>query len=80
MGQISDPEEVITDLRARSRSELIELFSNLYDAATSKRIGNDFLIRAIAFRLQEKAYGGLNAGVRRRLHYRIDRVNVTTPH
>ncbi len=67
MGQISDPEEVITDLPVQSRGELIGLFESLYGAMPPKQISRDLLLRAVAFRLQEKAYGGHSAGVRRRL-------------
>jgi hypothetical protein len=64
---VGDPQLSIAELQSQSRIELIGVFSNLYDTAPPKRISHDLLIRAIAFRLQEKAYGGHSAGVRRRL-------------
>lgn len=67
IGQVSDPEQTIAELHSQSRGELVGYFTKLYGTTPPKRISNDFLVRAIAFRLQEKAYGGYSAGVRRRL-------------
>ena len=49
----------ITDLRQR--------WKTLYGKQPSGHIGRSFLIRAIAYRLQEKAYGGLKPSTRRLL-------------
>jgi DUF2924 family protein len=49
----------ITDLRER--------WKTLYGRSASGRIGQAFLVRAIAYRLQEKAFGGLKPSTRRLL-------------
>jgi hypothetical protein len=49
----------IKDLRERSKT--------LYGKEPSVHIGRSFLIRAIAYRLQEKAFGGLKPATRRLL-------------
>lgn len=67
IGQFRNPEQAIADLRVQLRSELIGAFAELYKTSPPKRISHDLLVRAISFRLQEKAYGGHHAGVRRRL-------------
>jgi len=47
--------------------ELRERWKAMYGKAPSREIGRSFLIRAIAYRLQERAYGGLKASTRRLL-------------
>jgi hypothetical protein len=47
--------------------ELRERWKAMYGKAPSKEIGRSFLTRAIAYRLQERAYGGLKPSTRRLL-------------
>jgi Protein of unknown function (DUF2924) len=47
--------------------ELRERWKAMYGKAPSREIGRSFLIRAIAYRLQERAYGGLKPSTRRLL-------------
>jgi hypothetical protein len=47
--------------------ELRERWQAMYGKAPSPEIGRSFLIRAIAYRLQERAYGGLKSSTRRLL-------------
>jgi hypothetical protein len=44
--------------------ELRERWKALYGKAPSREIGRSFLTRAIAYRLQERAYGGLKPSTR----------------
>lgn len=44
-----------------------DLFANLYGTATPPRLGKDLMIRAIAYRIQEQAQGGLTPAPRRRI-------------
>ena len=67
MGQLSGLDQAIVDLQSQSRGDLVGLFTKLYGTTPPKRTRHDLLVRAISFRLQEKAYGGHSAGVRRRL-------------
>jgi hypothetical protein len=47
--------------------ELREHWKAMYGRVASKEIGRSFLTRAIAYRLQERAYGGLKPSTRRLL-------------
>jgi Protein of unknown function (DUF2924) len=47
--------------------ELRERWKAMYGKAPSREIGRSFLTRAIAYRLQERAYGGLKPSTRRLL-------------
>jgi Protein of unknown function (DUF2924) len=47
--------------------DLRERWKTLYGKGPSGHIGRSFLIRAIAYRLQEKAFGGLKPSTRRLL-------------
>ena len=47
--------------------DLRERWKTMYGKAPSPEIGRSFLIRAIAYRLQERAYGGLKSSTRRLL-------------
>ena len=48
-------------------NELRERWKAVYGRAASKEIGRSFLTRAIAYRLQERSYGGLRPTTRRLL-------------
>jgi hypothetical protein len=40
----------------------------LYRATPPTRLSRDLLIRGVAYKVQEQAYGGLSLGIKRRLH------------
>lgn len=63
----ADLKAAIDELRLQSREVLIARFRELYRSEAPKQISRDLLVRAISFRLQQKAYGGHNAGLHRRL-------------
>ena len=57
----------IAGLSKASITDLRERWKAMYGKAPSQEIGRSFLIRAIAYRLQEKAFGGLKPSTRRLL-------------
>jgi hypothetical protein len=57
----------IAGLSKLSIDELRERWNTMYGRAPSGEIGRSFLTRAIAYRLQEQAYGGLKSSTRRLL-------------
>ncbi|MGO9454929.1 MAG: DUF2924 domain-containing protein [Candidatus Binataceae bacterium] len=57
----------IAGLSKASIKDLRERWKTLYGKEPSGRIGRYFLIRAIAYRLQEKAFGGLKSSTQRLL-------------
>ena len=59
--------EEIASLSKADIKDLRELWKTLYGKAPSAHIGRSFLIRAIAYRFQEQAFGGLKPSTRRLL-------------
>ena len=57
----------IASLSKLSIDDLRERWSAMYGRAPSRAIGRSFLTRAIAYRLQERVYGGLKPSTRRLL-------------
>ena len=57
----------IAGLAKASIKDLHERWKTLYGKEPSRQLGRSFLIRAIAYRLQEKAFGGLKPSTRRLL-------------
>ena len=57
----------IASLSQLGIDELRERWKAMYGKAPSRGIGRSFLTRAIAYRLQERAYGGLKPSTRRLL-------------
>jgi hypothetical protein len=57
----------IASLSKLGIDELRECWKAMYGRAPSRDIGRSFLTRAIAYRLQERAYGGLKPSTRRLL-------------
>ncbi len=55
----------IAGLTTLSREQLQAKWRELYRTEMPRKIGRDRLIRAIAYRLQENAYGGLKPATRR---------------
>lgn len=66
-GTGSRTQQGIADLAALSTDELRQRWTELYRAAPVPRISRDLLIRGVAFRIQEDAYGGLSKSHRRQL-------------
>ena len=66
----SDREALAAEIAGLSKAgikDLRERWKTLYGKAPSGDIGRSFLIRAIAYRLQEQAFGGLKPSTRRLL-------------
>jgi hypothetical protein len=57
----------ITELDALSRAELGDRFEALYGRPAPKGMSRPFLLRIVAYRIQEDAAGGPNRGLRQRL-------------
>ena len=55
----------LTDLPALDRKALIEKWRTLYGTEPPSGLRNNFLMHAIAHRMQEKALGGLKPAIRR---------------
>ncbi len=62
-----DLEATIRELADLPRSDLMERWRQLYRAAPPKGISRSLLIRAVAYGMQVKRYGGLKPAVRRQL-------------
>ena len=65
-----DPEAFAAEIVGLSKldiDELRERWKAMYGKAPSREIGRSFLTRAIFYRLQERAYGGLKPSTRRLL-------------
>jgi hypothetical protein len=65
-----DGEALTTEIAGLSKlgiDELRERWKAMYGKAPTRKIGRSFLTRAIAYRLQERAYGGLKPSTRRLL-------------
>lgn len=63
-----DVEAQLTALEEMGTKELQAKWRELYGTPPPKKSRRDFLMRAVAHRLQENAYGGLRAAPRKRLH------------
>ncbi len=57
----------IAALRQASHADLQERWRALYGSEPPRRISRDLLVRALAYRVQEKALGGLKPSTRRQL-------------
>jgi hypothetical protein len=57
----------IADLSKADIKDLRERWKALYGKEPSAHIGRSFLVRAVAYRLQEKAFGGVKPSTRRLL-------------
>jgi hypothetical protein len=65
-----DREALASEIASLSKlgiDELRERWKAMFGKAPSQEIGRSFLTRAIAYRLQERAYGGLKPSTRRLL-------------
>ena len=57
----------VADLSQLNIDELRDRWKAMYGKAPSRKIGRSFLTRAISYRLQERAYGGLKPSTSRLL-------------
>jgi len=57
----------LQELGRLSRHSLVERWTALYGAAPPPRTSRSLLIRAVAYRLQERSFGGLKPMIRRAL-------------
>lgn len=62
----SSLEAELANLPRRGLEELRQSWTTLFDT-TAPFVGEDLLVRMIAYRLQERAYGGLSASTSRKL-------------
>ena len=67
-GQVVDIETAIAVLEKREIQELRTEWRKLYSAEPPRRLSRDLILRAIAYRLQERAHGGLGLATERRLN------------
>jgi DUF2924 family protein len=65
---ISQIPDQMAKLRALPRSELLDLWQELYKKAAPKGVRREILVPFLAYRIQENAYGGLKAKVVAELH------------
>jgi DUF2924 family protein len=63
----TDIEARITALEALMTSDLRLEWRRLYRTTPPTRLSRDLLLRGVAYRVQERAYGGLSLGTKRRL-------------
>lgn len=61
-------EAEIVRLRSMSKADLRLRYKTLFKSDPPKAFGPDLLRRSIAYRIQEQAYGGLDAAIRRLLN------------
>jgi len=79
-----DIKDQLAELGRMSRDRLIERWADLYGRSAPPRIRRELLIPFLAYRIQEKAYGGLSEATRaklkefsRELERRADRGSAT---
>jgi hypothetical protein len=65
---VNEIEAEIDRLRSLPKAELRLRYKALFKAEPPKAFGPDLLRRSIAYRIQEQAYGGLDAATRRLLN------------
>ncbi len=76
------PFDVAQQLEALTRMsapQLRELWQRTGGRAHSGYVQKDFLVRAIAYRLQEKAYGGLSPALRRTASADVQQARLLNP-
>jgi len=60
-------EASIAALQTMSKADLAEQFEQLYSLKVPRYMRREFILRAVAHRVQENAHGGPDTGLRRRL-------------
>jgi len=66
-GRKSDPSELIAKLQTRSLTELRAEWRRLYRVHPPKRLSHDLLELSVAWKLQEKLFGGHSASLNRQI-------------
>ena len=61
MAKTPNIEDRIVRLKGMSRAELVIEWERLYERAAPRRISRSLLVRAVAYKIQEQAYGGFSA-------------------
>ncbi|MGB8031279.1 MAG: DUF2924 domain-containing protein [Terracidiphilus sp.] len=61
-------DQLLTQLPTMSRKALLKLWHDLFDRVPSPALRRETLIPILAYRLQEKAFGGLKESTLKRLH------------
>jgi hypothetical protein len=61
-------DRLLAQLPAMDRKELLKLWHDLFDRVPSPALHRGTLIPILAYRIQEKAYGGLKESTLKRLH------------
>jgi DUF2924 family protein len=77
-----DREALASEIASLSKldiDELRERWKAVFGKATSQEIGRSFLTRAIAYRLQERAYGGLKPSTCRLLARAVEETMTGSP-
>ena len=69
----------VSELSQLSRAELQKLWTELTKAAAPSGISQELLLRAVAFRIQELRFGGLDRGCQERLNQTVSPVQKRSP-
>ena len=67
-GQLLDVGTVIAALEKREIRDLRAEWRQLYRAEPPRRLSRDLILRAIAYRIQERTHGGIGLATKRRLN------------
>ena len=63
----SEVENRLTLLRGMSKAQLLALWKQLFTVPPPRQVRRDLLVRFLAYRMQEQAYGGLSLATGKRL-------------
>jgi Protein of unknown function (DUF2924) len=61
-------EKRLTLLPGMSKAQLLDLWNEMFKAHPPRQVRRELLIKILAYRLQEQAYGGLSSATRKQLH------------
>src|ERR1700674_3234712 len=67
-GDLRDIRTALAALETRTTQELRSEWRKLYRAEPPRRLSRDLVLRAIAYRIQERTHGGLGLATKRRLN------------
>lgn len=65
--------EQLESLRQQNRTELRDLWHQLFGRSPSEELRKDIMVRVLAYKIQEKASGRVRAGTRRQLRQLLDK-------
>lgn len=68
ISQTNDIDRQIAELDNLPLLELRKRWTRMFNASVPKGLSQDMLIRGIAYKIQEKAYGGLSQSMKRKLN------------